>query len=160
MIEAELETIKNKLTDNDIDIKKTEKVLSKIEKKIVSLENKFHSILNEPNKSENSDRSEDSDNSNDSNNIDDILENLSRLESDLIKMDSNNIEKLIDNYINFKTKLEIMQKYAILHKINIFVGATKTGKPKNKTKTQLLKDIQKYILSLNLPKRIISTTNK
>lgn len=108
MIETELEIIKNKLTLDDFDIKKTEKNLSKIEKKIISLENKFNSIINNSENSENLENSENSENSEESeesDDIDDILENLKKLESDLINIDSLSIEKLIENYIVFKMKL-------------------------------------------------------
>ena len=108
MIETELEIIKNKLTLDDFDIKKTEKNLSKIEKKIISLENKFNSIINNSENSENLENSENSENSEESeesDDIDDILENLMKLESDLINIDSLSIEKLIENYIVFKMKL-------------------------------------------------------
>ena len=109
MIETELEIIKNKISEENIDIKKIERNLSKIEKKIVSLENKFNSIFNESyqnNEIVDSIDSIDSDNSDNSDNLDNILENISRLESDLIKNDSTSIENLIENYINFKMKID------------------------------------------------------
>lgn len=108
MIETELETIKNKLTLDDFDIKKTEKNLSKIEKKIISLENKFNSIINNSEKSENlenSENSEKSEKSEESDDIDDILENLKKLESDSFSSETLSIEKLIENYIIFNNKL-------------------------------------------------------
>jgi len=56
-------------------------------------------------------------------------------------------EEIIKNYNSFKstTKLEDIQNLCLKANIPIFAGSTKEGKPKNKTKSELLDDIKKYI---------------
>jgi hypothetical protein len=56
-------------------------------------------------------------------------------------------EEIIKIHNSFKstTKLEDIQNLCLKINIPIFAGSTKEGKPKNKTKTELLDDIKKYI---------------
>jgi hypothetical protein len=56
-------------------------------------------------------------------------------------------EEIIKIYNSFKitTKLEDIQNLCLKANIPIFAGSTKEGKPKNKTKSELLDDIKKYI---------------
>jgi hypothetical protein len=56
-------------------------------------------------------------------------------------------EEIIKIHSSFKgtTKLEDIQNLCLKINIPIFAGSTKEGKPKNKTKTELLDDIKKYI---------------
>ena len=56
-------------------------------------------------------------------------------------------DEIIKIYNSFKstTKLEDIQNLCLKANIPIFAGSTKEGKPKNKTKTELLDDIKKYI---------------
>ena len=56
-------------------------------------------------------------------------------------------EEIIKIYSSFKstTKLEDIQNLCLKINIPIFAGSTKDGKPKNKTKTDLLDEIKKYI---------------
>jgi hypothetical protein len=56
-------------------------------------------------------------------------------------------DEIIKTYESFKTttKLEDIQILCLKIDIPIFAGSTKDGKPKNKTKTELLEEIKKYI---------------
>ena len=56
-------------------------------------------------------------------------------------------DEIIKIYNSFKstTKLEDIQNLCMKANIPIFAGSTKEGKPKNKTKSELLDDIKKYI---------------
>jgi hypothetical protein len=56
-------------------------------------------------------------------------------------------EEIIKIHNSFKstTKLEDIQNLCLKINIPIFAGSTKEGKPKNKTKTELLDEIKKYI---------------
>jgi len=56
-------------------------------------------------------------------------------------------EEVIKIHNSFKstTKLEDIQNLCLKANIPIFAGSTKEGKPKNKTKSELLDDIKKYI---------------
>jgi len=56
-------------------------------------------------------------------------------------------EEIIKIHNSFKstTKLEDIQNLCLKANIPIFAGSTKEGKPKNKTKSELLDDIKKYI---------------
>jgi hypothetical protein len=56
-------------------------------------------------------------------------------------------DEIIKIYNSFKstTKLEDIQSLCLKANIPIFAGSTKEGKPKNKTKSELLDDIKKYI---------------
>ena len=51
----------------------------------------------------------------------------------------------INNSFKNTTKLEEIQNLCLKINIPIFAGSTKEGKPKNKTKTELLDEIKKYI---------------
>ena len=51
----------------------------------------------------------------------------------------------INNSFKSTTKLEEIQNLCLKINIPIFAGSTKEGKPKNKTKTELLDEIKKYI---------------
>ena len=51
----------------------------------------------------------------------------------------------INNSFKSTTKLEEIQNLCLKINIPIFAGSTKEGKPKNKTKTELLDEIKKHI---------------
>jgi hypothetical protein len=108
MIEAELESIKNKLKDynnEDIDLQEFEKKMLKIEKKLLQLENKFNTQDKQIIQEINSDSDTSIDSVSDIN-IENILCELAKLESDITNINTNiSIEKLIENYIDFKLKL-------------------------------------------------------
>ena len=100
MIETDLENIKEKLKNDNININDLEKKLLKIEKKILSLENKYNNIQN------NIDNDIINDNDNDDINIDDILADISKLEYDITNINSSiSLENLIDNYIDYIKKI-------------------------------------------------------
>ena len=109
MIEAELETIKNKIKDETFDtddLQECEKKILKIEKKLIQLENKFNKnidfIL-----SENSDSSDDSDCDI---NINKVIQDIDKLNTELTNINTNmSVEKLIDDYIIFKNKLSLLK---------------------------------------------------
>ena len=119
MVEAELDIIKNKLKDDTFDLQDCERKLIKIEKKLLQLENKFNNIkINEINNS----NDDDSNNSteDDNINIDNILKDLSKMETDITDINTNiSIEKLIDNYIEFKMKLESIKNKNNDYKLKI-----------------------------------------
>ena len=56
-------------------------------------------------------------------------------------------EEILKIYDSFKntTKLEEIQNLSLKIGLNIFYGSTKDGKPKNKTKTELLDEIKSFI---------------
>jgi hypothetical protein len=113
MLEAELETIKNKIKDESFDsddLKECEKKILKIEKKLIQLENKFNKNT-ESNLSENSDDSDNSDSSDNCDiNINKVIEDIDKLNTELTNMNTNiSVEKLIDNYILFKQKLSLLK---------------------------------------------------
>ena len=59
----------------------------------------------------------------------------------------NNIKKEIAEFLQSikpSTKLEKIQEYAIKANIPVIHGTTKEGKPKNRTKQDLLQDLEKY----------------
>jgi len=68
-------------------------------------------------------------------------------ESVFNKTDIISKDEIIKIYNSFKstTKLEDIQNLCLKANIPIFAGSTKDGKPKNKTKSELLDDIKKYI---------------
>ena len=109
MIEAELESIKNKLKDynnEDIDLQEFEKKMLKIEKKLLQLENKFNTQDKQILQTDINSDSETSCDSLSDTNINKILSELAKLESDITNINTNiSIEKLIENYIDFKLKL-------------------------------------------------------
>ena len=59
------------------------------------------------------------------------------------KITKKDIDEIINN-LKPTLNLEQIQQYAIKLGINIFEGATKTGKPKNKTKSELIENIKDF----------------
>jgi len=59
------------------------------------------------------------------------------------KISNKNIEKICDE-IKISMGLETIQAYALKLGLGIFEGATKTGKPKNKTKLELIEQIKVF----------------
>lgn len=109
MIEAELESIKNKLKDyngEDIDLQEFEKKMLKIEKKLLQLENKFNTQDKQIIQTEIHSDSDSSTDSISDINIDNIVRELAHLETEITNINTNiSIEKLIEKYIDFKLKL-------------------------------------------------------
>lgn len=109
MLEADLETIKNKIkneTFDSDDLQECEKKLLKVEKKLIQLENKFNKNM-ESILSENSESSDDSDCDI---NINKVIKDIDKLNTDLANINTTiSIEKLIDNYIEFKNKLSLLK---------------------------------------------------
>ena len=103
MVEAEIESIKNKLKTDDFDIISIEKKVGKLEKKIIQMESKLN---NSQQKEETDTESTDSDGDID---INKILKDLEEMDTDINKLininNSNSIESLIDVYLKFKMKL-------------------------------------------------------
>jgi len=68
-----------------------------------------------------------------------------------IKTDKLNNNEIEDIHFNIKSSmtLEQIQSYALKLKINIISGATKSGKPKNKTKSELIDEIKLLLKSKN-----------
>lgn len=56
--------------------------------------------------------------------------------------------KNISNTIKITMGLEVIQSHALKLDIGIFEGSTKTGKPKNKTKAELIQQIKEHIKNL------------
>ncbi len=107
MVEAEIESIKNKLKTDDFDIISLEKKVGKLEKKIIQMESKLNNIVPEE---ETDTGSSDSDCDI---NIDIILKELETMDTDINKLinisNSNSIENLIDVYLKFKMKLSAIK---------------------------------------------------
>ena len=103
MVEAEIESIKNKLKSDDFDFISIEKKVGKLEKKIIQMESKLNQ-----NKSEEKSDTESTDSDGDID-IDKILKELEIMDTDINKhiniSNSNSIENLIDVYLKFKMKL-------------------------------------------------------
>ena len=76
---------------------------------------------------------------------DDLLEESIFKKTEII--DKNKISKIISN-IKSTTKLEHLQAYALDLGLNIISGSTKEGKPKNKTKNEIIDEIKKLQLIL------------
>lgn len=76
-----------------------------------------------------------------------IVDNKIEDESVFNKTEIISKEEIIKIYNSFKstTKLEDIQNLCLKVNIPIFAGSTKEGKPKNKTKSELLDEIKKYI---------------
>ncbi len=76
-----------------------------------------------------------------------IIDNKVEDESVFNKTEVISKEEVIKIHNSFKstTKLEDIQNLCLKANIPIFAGSTKEGKPKNKTKSELLDDIKKYI---------------
>jgi len=76
-----------------------------------------------------------------------IVDNNKEDESVFNKTEIISKEEIIKIHNSFKstTKLEDIQNLCLKINIPIFAGSTKEGKPKNKTKTELLDEIKKYI---------------
>ena len=106
MVEVELESIKNKLKEDNFNLSDLERKLLKIEKKLLQYENKLN-ITYDNNNNNNNELSSDSESNI---NIDVILKELEKLESDITNINTNiSIEKLIENYISFKMKLQSLK---------------------------------------------------
>ncbi len=107
MVEAEIESIKNKLKTDDFDIISLEKKVGKLEKKIIQMESKLNNTIP---KQESDTGSSDSDCDI---NIDIILKELEIMDTDINKLinisNSNSIENLIDVYLKFKMKLSAIK---------------------------------------------------
>jgi len=106
MVEAEIESIKNKLKSDDFDISIIEKKVNKLEKKIIQMESKLNKNLSDESDIENTDSDGDI-------NIDKILKDLETMDTDINKLinisNSNSIENLIDVYLKFKLKLNAIK---------------------------------------------------
>jgi hypothetical protein len=63
------------------------------------------------------------------------------------KISKNDIDD-INNNLKLTSSLDQIQSYALKLGINIFSGATKTGKPKNKTKSELVTEIKNALNKL------------
>jgi hypothetical protein len=76
-----------------------------------------------------------------------IIDNNKEDESVFNKTEIISKEEIIKIHNSFKstTKLEDIQNLCLKINIPIFAGSTKEGKPKNRTKTELLDEIKKYI---------------
>jgi hypothetical protein len=76
-----------------------------------------------------------------------IVDNNKEDESVFNKTEIISKEEIIKIHNSFKstTKLDDIQNLCLKINIPIFAGSTKEGKPKNKTKTELLDEIKKYI---------------
>jgi len=76
-----------------------------------------------------------------------IVDNKIEDESVFNKTEIISKEEIIKIHNSFKstTKLEDIQNLCLKINIPIFAGSTKEGKPKNKTKSELMDDIKKYI---------------
>ena len=63
------------------------------------------------------------------------------------KIEKNNIKDIEEISLTIKSSmnLEQIQSYALKLNINIFEGSTKSGKPKNKTKSDLIEQIKQFI---------------
>ena len=123
MLEADLETIKNKIkneTFDSDDLQECEKKLLKIEKKLIQLENKFNKNNNQSefvksnsNDYDSNDSKSDDSGSDDSDcdiNINKVIQDIDKLNTDLTNINTTiSIEKLIDNYIDFKNKLSLLK---------------------------------------------------
>jgi hypothetical protein len=107
MVEAEIESIKNKLKTDDFDIISLEKKVGKLEKKIIQMESKLNNTVQEQ-KSDTESTDSDCDI-----NIDMILKELEIMDNDINKLinisNSNSIENLIDVYLKFKMKLNAIK---------------------------------------------------
>ena len=107
MVEAEIESIKNKLKTDDFDIISLEKKVGKLEKKIIQMESKLNNTVQEQ-KSDTESTDSDCDI-----NIDIILKDLEEMDSEINKLinisNSNSIENLIDVYLKFKMKLSAIK---------------------------------------------------
>jgi hypothetical protein len=68
-------------------------------------------------------------------------------DSVFIKTEIINKDDILKIYQSFKStsKLEEIQNLAIKMGLKVFSGSTKDGKPKNKTKSELLEDIKNYL---------------
>jgi hypothetical protein len=79
----------------------------------------------------------------------DIEKNNNKIEDESVfnKTEIISKEEIIKIHSSFKntTKLEDIQNLCLKINIPIFAGSTKEGKPKNKTKTELLDEIKKHI---------------
>lgn len=64
------------------------------------------------------------------------------------KIDKKDIEEISKN-IKPSINLEQIQKYALKLGITIYEGSTKSGKPKNKTKTELIEQIKEFAKNCN-----------
>lgn len=108
MVEVELESIKNKLKEDNFNLSDLERKLLKIEKKLLQYENKLNITLdNDDNKDIYNEINSDSESNI---NIDLILKELEKLESEITNINTNiSIEKLIENYISFKMKLQSLK---------------------------------------------------
>jgi hypothetical protein len=107
MVEAEIESIKNKLKSDDFDIISLEKKVGKLEKKIIQMESKLNNpVQNQESETDSSDSDGDID-------IDKILKELEIMDTDINKLinisNSNSIENLIDVYLKFKMKLNAIK---------------------------------------------------
>jgi hypothetical protein len=78
-----------------------------------------------------------------------VVENNNNIEDESVfnKTEIISKEEIIKIHNSFKstTKLEDIQNLCLKINIPIFSGSTKEGRPKNKTKSELLDDIKKYI---------------
>jgi hypothetical protein len=107
-----------------------------------TLENKIHDMHSDNKKKKKNDKNIFIPNKIDKINDDKINDDSVFNKTEII--DKNNILKI---YQSFKTtsKLEEIQNLALKIDIKIFSGATKDGKPKNKTKSELLEEIKNYL---------------
>ena len=76
-----------------------------------------------------------------------IIDKSNNDDSVFIKTEVINKNDLFKIYQSFKStsKLDEIQNLALKIGLKVFAGATKDGKPKNKTKSELLEDIKNYL---------------
>jgi len=127
--------------------KKKNTVLSDSKKKIKKSKNIFvttnhddgaNSIQSNPNQQNNNNNSK-------SNSL--VVQEDSSVFNKTEKISKKDIDD-INNNLKSTSSLEQIQSYALKLGINIFSGATKTGKPKNKTKSELVTEIKNSLNNL------------
>jgi len=77
-------------------------------------------------------------------NINKVVETIKEEDNTLENNNKDELVKFLNN-IKSTTKLEDIQKFALLYNLTIIKGTTKEGKPKYRTKQDLIDDLQKII---------------